>query len=137
MSAYLGALAEASNRATFSRCIEVRDNTGQLFDLSDVQEIVFQIINETYPNFVQFGYGLGFGGYLGAQMLTATLTGGKIRLIETGVFQVVFTRSEMNSLPGGNYNCGMAITKDEQTAEIFIGTLPVREGIVTVSAGSG
>jgi hypothetical protein len=102
-----------------------------------VQEIVFQIINETYPNFVQFGYGLGFGGYLGAQMLTATLSNGKIQLVQTGVFQVTFTRSDMNTLPGGNYSCGIAITKDDQTVEIFIGTLPVREGIVTISAGSG
>ena len=133
---YGGSLSEASNRASYIECIEILDQeTGEPIDLSDVQEIVFQAISDIYQNFVQFGYGLGFGGYIGAQMITATLSGGKITIVQPGVFQVAFTRSEMNTLPGGDYNVGVTIVKDDITTEIIIGILPVREGVVTVQAG--
>ena len=133
---YGGSLSEASNRASYIECIEILDQeTGEPIDLSDVQEIVFQAISDIYQNYVQFGYGLGFGGYIGAQMITATLSGGKIAIIQPGVFQVSFTRGDMNTLPGGDYNVGVTIVKDDITTEIIIGTLPVREGVVTVQAG--
>ena len=135
---YLGALSEASNRASYVECIEVIDQeTGEPVDISTAQEIVFQVVSPVYDNYYRLGYGVGVGGgYSGAAMLIASLSNGKIQHVQTGVFQVAFTRSEMNTLPGADYNVGVAITKDDQTSEIIIGTLPVREGIVTVSAGS-
>ena len=133
---YVGALPEASNRATYIEAIEIIDQeTGQPLDISAAQEIVFQIISPNYQNYTQFGYGLGFGGYIGAQMLTATLSNGKIVLVQPGTFQVTFTRSEMNTLPAGDYQCGVTILIDNITTELIIGTLPVREGVVTVQAG--
>jgi hypothetical protein len=133
---YLGALPETSNRASYIENVELRDENGELIDLTGTQEIVFQIISPTYDNYTRDGYGLGFGGALGAQTLIATLTNGKIAIIQLGVFQVKFTRSEMNTLPAGDYNVGVVIVRDEITTEIIIGTLPVREGVVTVQAGS-
>lgn len=136
MAYYQGSLPETSNRASYIECFQLTDIDGQPVDLTQAQEIALQIVAEAYPNFTQFGYGLGFGGYIGAQLLTATLSGGKIVLIQPGIFQVSFARSEMNTLPGGLYNVGIAITIDDETAEIFVGTLPVREGVVTVQAGA-
>ena len=43
----------------------------------------------------------------------------------------------MNTLPPGDYNAGMTMVKDEETTQLFIGQVRVREGVVTVQAGTG
>lgn len=135
---YEGTLAQVSNRATWSDCVELRDQeTGELVDFTGAQEIVVQVMNTQYQSYFRNDYGVGFGGTIGAMMITATLSGGGVQIIQPGVFQFTFTRSQMNTLPGGDYDVGMTIVKDDVTTELFIGQVPVREGVVTIQAGSG
>jgi hypothetical protein len=136
--AYSGALHEVSNRASWNDVVELRDTeTGELFDFSDAQEIVVQVVNLTYDNFFRFGYGYGFGGYIGAPIITASLSAGTVQIIAQGQFQFAFTRATMNTLPPGDYNAGMTMVKDEETTQLFIGQVRVREGVVTIQAGTG
>jgi hypothetical protein len=135
---YRGTLTEVSNRATWSDCVEVRDQeTGDLIDLSGVQEIVVQVVSTIYNSYYRYDYAQGIGGYVGAPMLIASLSGGQVQIIQTGVFQFTFTRSQMNTLIAGDYNVGITLVKDDETDELFIGQVPVRDGVVTMQAGTG
>jgi hypothetical protein len=135
--AYGGFLSEVSNRASWIDVVEVTDlEDGSPIDLTQAQEIVVQVVSRIYDNYYRYDYGFGVGGYTGAWQIIATLSGGKIVLIQPGMFQFSFTRSEMNTLPGGDYDVGMTITIDDITTEIFIGQVPIREGIVTIQAGA-
>ena len=135
---YNGYLNDVSNRASWIDCVELRDNeTDELLDFTDAQEIVVQVVAVNYDNYFRFGdYGLGVGGYVGAAIITATLSGGTIVIISPGIFQFTFPRSIMNTLIGGDYNVGMTLVKDEETIDLFIGQVAVRDGVVTVQMGS-
>jgi hypothetical protein len=135
--AYGGVLAEVSNRASWIDCFELRDSeTDEEIDFSDAQEIVLQLVAVTYDNFFRYDYSFTFGGVTGALMITATLTGGQISIIQRGVFQVAFPRTQMNALVAGDYNCGVTIVKDDQTEQLFAGQVRVIDGWVTIQAGS-
>jgi hypothetical protein len=135
--AYGGVLAEVSNRASWIDCFELRDSeTDEEIDFSTAQEIVLQLVAVTYDNFFRYDYSFTFGGVTGALMITATLTGGQITIIQPGIFQVAFPRTMMNALVAGDYNCGVTIVKDDQTEQLFAGQVRVIEGFVTVQAGS-
>jgi hypothetical protein len=135
--AYNGTLDEVSNRASWIDVIELRDQeTNELIDFSTAQEIVVQVVSVIYDNYFRFGYGYGVGGYVGAPIITASLSNGQIVIISTGIFQFTFPRAMMNTLTGGDYNVGITIVKDDITTELFIGQVPVREGVVTLQAGA-
>jgi len=129
---YVGALSEVSNRASWNDCIEVRDiETNEPVDISSAQEIVVQVSPQPSSQY-------GTGGYSGSYstMLVASLSNGKVSHVDTGVFQFKFARSEMNPLAPGIYDVGVTIVMDEETVELIIGTLPVRDGVVTVQTGN-
>jgi hypothetical protein len=135
--AYGGVLAEVSNRASWIDCIELRDSeTDEEIDFSTAQEIVVQLVAVMYDNYFRFDYSFTFGGVTGALMITATLSGGQISIIQPGIFQFAFPRTQMNTLVAGDYNCGVTIVKDDQTEQLFAGQVRVIEGFVTVQAGS-
>jgi hypothetical protein len=69
-------------------------------------------------------------------MITATLSGGQVAIISPGIFQFTFPRSIMNTLTAGDYNVGITIVKDDETVQLFLGQVPVQDGIVTIQAGA-
>lgn len=111
----LGMLSPVSNRADWIEAYELTDEeTGDAFDISDAQEITVSIREPNSRNVE----------------LTATLSGGSIEHIETGIFQWTFTAAQMQSLCARTYEVGCTIQQDDQTVQLIIGTLPVLDGIV-------
>lgn len=87
----------------------IDDETGDALNISDATEITIEIFDTDDCS----------------AKLTATLTGGTIAHIETGVFQWTFTRAQMQTLDPKTYDVNGSIVKDGITLPIFIGSLPV------------
>jgi len=126
---YDGTLSTISNRQSWSDCVELRDNdTRELIDISTATQIAVQIAP---LQSVDIG-GYGDASYGGSALLTASLTNGKVQHVQTGIFQFAFTKDDMRMLGGGVYNVEIAIEKDGETESLILGTVPVREGVVTI-----
>lgn len=112
---YHGTIPPASNRAGFSRMFEIEDDeTGDPVDLSDC-EIVFAIRDPKSRSV----------------MLTGSVGNG-VTVTDTGVFQVVFTATQMRALCAQTYEIGCTVSNDDsEPQQLIIGTLPVLDGIVT------
>ena len=112
----IATLAPVTNRGDWIDCYKlVDDETDDPIDLSDAAEITLEIREpETH-----------------CPKATATLTGGSIIHIETGVFQWTFPLAQMRSLCPRTYDVGLTILKDAITTQILIGRLPVLDGIVS------
>lgn len=63
--------------------------------------------------------------------LTATLDNGRITLLDSAVFEVAFTRNDMNALAPRTHTVGCTITKGDDVIQIILGDLPVLDGIMT------
>jgi hypothetical protein len=125
---YDGTLSVLSNRQSWSDSVELRDtDTGELIDISAATQIAVQVAPPS--NNEADGYG---NASFSAPLLTATLTNGKVQHVQLGVFAFSFTKEEMRALCGGNYAVEMTMEKDGETACLFLGTVPIREGVVTV-----
>ena len=110
-----GSLSPVSNKADWIEAYGLDDSeTGDPIDISDADEITVSIRN-TANQHVE---------------LTATLSGGTIEHIETGVFQWTFPLAQMRTLCAKNYDVGLTILKDDETIQLFIGTLSVMDGVV-------
>lgn len=110
-----GTLSPASNCATWSESYELSDaETGDLIDLSEVDEITLVVRDQDSKSAV----------------LTLTLTGGDITIVDTGVFQWRAEDTSMESLCAKSYFVGATIEQDDDTVQLFIGFLPVIDGIV-------
>lgn len=125
---YDGSLSTLSNRQSWNDSVEVRDNdTNQLIDISTATEIAVQVAPQ------QNGGDGGYGSvYRTSPLLTASLSNGKVQHIQTGIFSFEFTKSEMRGVPGGIYNVEITIEKDGETESLILGTVPIREGVVTI-----
>lgn len=112
---YIGALNPVSNRAGFSMAVEVLDeDTDDAVSLTDCT-IVFEI----YDTLSQ------------TTKLSATTDNGKISIVDTGVFQIAFTATDMRTLDPQTYQVGCTIENDDSEPQQFIiGTLPVLSGVV-------
>jgi hypothetical protein len=64
-------------------------------------------------------------------VLSATTSNGKISIVDTGVFEVDFTRAEMQQLSAGTYDVGCVVTINGKTSQFLVGTLPVLDGVVS------
>lgn len=108
-----GALPPVSNRAGFSMQFELLDDdTDEAVDLSDAS-IVFEVADN------------------GSIELSATTENTKVSIVDTGVFQVDFTATEMRTLCAKTYQLGCTVTNDDsEPQQLIIGTLPVLDGIV-------
>lgn len=109
-----GTLTPVSNQADWIECYElVDDDTGDLIDISDATEIVVEI--KDCPN----------GRHA---RLTSSLEDATVSHVSTGIFQWVFTASQMSGLCAGTYDVRARITKDDIVTQLFIGYLPVLDG---------
>jgi hypothetical protein len=110
-----GSLAPVSNRETFILQVELYDEDDEeLIDVSEVTEVLIRIspAKSSSPS------------------LSASLSSGQITQPELGLFQCVFTVDQMKTLCMGTYGIGGTLTKDGETVQFIIGTLPVVDGIV-------
>ena len=116
---FLGTLDPASNRATWSESFELTDSeTGDPISLSAVDEITLEVRDMETQSAV----------------LSGTKTGGDIVVVGAatdGTFQWRFEASQMRALKAKTFEVGCVIEQDDDTVQIFIGYLPVLDGIVT------
>jgi hypothetical protein len=113
---FTGTLSPVSNKADWIEAYGVYDDeTGDPVDVSAASEIAIAIRDPASRSV----------------LLSATLSGGSIEHIETGVFQWTFTAAQMQGLCAKTYEVGLTILQDDQTIQLFVGTLPVIDGIVS------
>lgn len=115
---HIASLPAASNRASFKRYFEAwDDDDNEALDLTDLDIVV------TINNPVS-----------GAHELTASTDDGSVTVIETGVFEVFFSRDAMINLDPGTYPIGCTISEgpdaDDETEQFLLGVLPVVDGVV-------
>lgn len=113
---FIGTLPPTSNRARWVLTREVVDeDTDEVVDLTG-RTLRLEIRQQA----------------TGSPILTATTENDAIEIRDTGVFEVTFTRDQMATLPVGTYEVGLTISNDDdETDQLFIGTLPVLDGVVT------
>ncbi len=113
-----GSLPLATNRQSWSEVMEIIDmETGEADDISDVDEITFAVRDPgcSTPRF------------------TLTLGDG-ITLIDDDTdskFQVDVTVDQMRTLCRGSYEVGITMLVQGETVQIFAGTWPVIDGVVS------
>ena len=106
-------LPPVSNRADWIDAVEfVDDDTNELIDLTP-STVVITVKDED-----------------GCQAMTVSSTDGGVVFISLGVIQFTFTRSVMAGLQPAAYQIGATISRDDETAQILIGTAPVVDGVV-------
>lgn len=111
-----GSLPPVSNRETLALQIEFYDDeAGDLIDVTTATEAVIAVAPA--------------GGR--SPVLTALLSAGQIEQTETGVIECTFSAAQMSGLCAGTYDIGGTLTKDSETVQFLIGTLPVYDGVVT------
>lgn len=110
---FTGTLDPVSNKADWIETFEVFDDeTGDPVDLSTATEIEVEIKTRGKDYVHQ----------------SASLTGGTVEHVETGVIQWTFTDSQMATLCAGTYDAKVRITKDDIVTQLVIGSLPVLDG---------
>lgn len=79
---------------------------------------------------------IGTGG--GGPILTANFASGNISLIDTGVFQVYFSASQMQSLWPGTWDVGCIISGLDgiDVRQVFRGKLPILRGFIVPNPNS-
>lgn len=113
---YSGTLGPVSNKQTWRQGFQIiDDDSGDAFDIGNATAITLWVRDPRSLTAV----------------LTASLDNGKITLQDdTGVFQVLFSASDMGALAPKSYDIGITITADGDTSQLLIGMLPVLDGIV-------
>jgi hypothetical protein len=113
---FIGPLNPTSNKATWSVLYQLVDaETDEAIDLSGADEITVQVRDQRSCS----------------PVLSGSLSGGQVSLVDTGTFQWVFSASQMSALCANTYDVGCTIEQDGQTVQILIGTLPVLNGVVS------
>ena len=127
-------LKEASNQSDWALPIQFIDRaTGQLVDLSGDSFSLAVVSNGPSPDSTYRGW-RGYGVSPGYKPRTPILTGstatGELTITGPGMLYAYFPVARMRSLPPGMYEVGLTVTNGAQTAQVIVGYLPVRDGIV-------
>jgi hypothetical protein len=116
---YNGSLPQATNRQSWSEVFELIDaETGEADDISDADDITFAVRRKgcTSPQ------------------LTLSLGDGVTLVDEgtNGAFQVDVTVEQMRALCAPQtYDVGITILLQGETIQLFEGTWPIRDGVVS------
>jgi hypothetical protein len=112
-----GTLEPVSNRETWEDEIEFYDDeTGAVYDLTDVTEITLKLRDEQS----------------GCEVLSGSMTGGQIAIAgdaDDGVIQFTFAASTMNGLCAKTYTVGLLLSTATATRQLILGNLPIVEGL--------
>jgi len=112
---YQGTLSPTTTQEDWKLIVEIDDeDTGEALDLTGAT-IVFEVRDPKSRGIV----------------LSATSNNGKILILDTSIFQVLFVRSEMLGLVAQNYEVGCVLTVNGETKQYIIGSVPVLDGVVT------
>lgn len=123
MPSLVSTLEPVTNRETWIEAFQFIDQeTGETIDLIDPDTEAALIDSATVTIREQGTRG---------QVLSGTLADGTIALLADGVLQIEFSVTQMGSLCNKTYDIGAVLTKDGQTVEFLLGTLPVLDGIVS------
>ena len=117
---YTGSLPQATNRQSWSEVFEMIDTeTGEANDISDVDAITFAAKQREWP-------------YTSVD-LTLTLDSG-ITLIDDDTdskFQIDITVDQMRAFCPGTYQVGITMLLQGETVQLFAGTWPITDGVVS------
>lgn len=124
-----GSLPPVSNREDLKLQFELYDeDTNELINVSSVTEVVVEVVSRGENTSRDYGP----SSQTGNTVLTAKLSKGTVTQPELGIFECTFTASQMSSgLCAGTYDIGGTLTKDSQTVQFLLGTLPVLNGVVS------
>lgn len=113
---YTGQAAVFSNREDwkFVPYSVEDDDTGELVDLTST-DIVAEVSDQS-----------------GCMLLTGSTDDGKITLVESDTFQILFPRVSVTSICPGTYNVGVTVENAGMTISLIIGTIAVLNGGVPV-----
>jgi hypothetical protein len=112
---YQGTLSPTTTQEDWKLIVEIDDeDAGEPLDLMDAT-VVFEVRDPKSRGIV----------------LSATTSNGKILIVDTGVFQILFARPEMQALAAQIYEVGCILTINGETKQYIIGTVPILDGVVT------
>lgn len=129
---------QVSNCSDWSESMQLTDeDTGSLIDLSGYTITVWLIYqsfrgpgNARPASWDYYAPGsLNAQGYQ-SPVLEASTSNGKVTIDSTGIFSWAFTASDLQPLAPGVYEIGGIMSDGTNTAQLFIGTVPLIEGIV-------
>lgn len=124
---YLVKFDEASNAADWTDVWQVLGEDGVASDIyGDGWTVTVKVAQ--LPPFAR-SWGDYQGAINSATVLSASTADGTVTVNNDDALQWTFTASQMASLCSGAYAVGCLATKDGQTVQLFLGTLPVIQGL--------
>ena len=128
-------LKEVSNQGDWALPIQFIDRaSGTLIDLTGDSVYLAVVPTAPAPDSSYRGW-YGYGANKSYSPRTPVLSGstltGELQITGPGMLYVYFPVTAMRAIPPGMYKVGLTCTNGSQTAQIVIGMLPVRDGIVT------
>lgn len=66
----------------------------------------------------------------GGAVLSASTADGRVTMPELGVFVIRFPKAALSVLRPGTYDIGCTIERDGDTRQLFVGQLPLQNGVV-------
>lgn len=132
---------QITTRETWLQVVKLTDeDTGEAIALTDgaagagnpVVTIKVELQRaEPRPAALNFGSGVYYDGPYDAEPILSASIGSGVTIIDTGVFQIRFTKTQMQTLTPGTYDVFMTIadvTDADDSRQIMLGRLPVLYG---------
>lgn len=129
-------LKETSNQSDWSMPISFMDRaSGSLIDLTgDTFQLAVTPVgpppDASRRGWYDRGYGYGPAWSPRAPILVGSTATRELQIIGLGMLLVYFPVTRMQSLPPGMYKVGITVSNGALTAQLLLGYLPVRDGIV-------
>lgn len=105
---------EVSNREDWTIQFYAEDeDTGEAIDFSTATEITFTLRDKSW-----------------CQRISATMSGGEVTTPTTGLVEIAIPQSDMQNLCAGDYPIGCTYELNSVTAQLFVGSAQIYDGIV-------
>jgi hypothetical protein len=130
---FRGAFPAISNRQSFIDAVELYDDEdGTLVDLTGcIIQVEIRPAGLSWPSDSYWSAGWGWGyGLFGSTRLLASTADGSIIIPDVGTFIFTFTPAQIASLCPGLYELAANISRDDETVQLILGTMPVLDGVV-------
>lgn len=89
----------------------IDEETNEALDLTDC-DVTFNVTPKTCESAI----------------LSGSTTGGEIILPDTGYIEWTFAASRLSNIAAGTYDVGVVITRDDETLQLFLGTITIERG---------
>lgn len=126
--------SEVTNRESFSPIFSLNDDdTGDLIDLTGITiQLEVRKFRSAHPNSGGYGTSFGYGACGDSGPVLSASIGNGITVIDTGTVQLFFSETQMRALDPATYSIACTISDGLNTRQLFLGRLPVLDGMVTV-----